>query len=38
MNVHLLHFSHMLLHTSGEENSSPLQYSGLENPMDLGAW
>ena len=22
----------------GEENSSPLQYSCLENPMDRGAW
>ena len=21
-----------------EENSNPLQYSGLENPMDRGAW
>ena len=23
---------------SGEGNSDPLQYSGLENPMDGGAW
>ena len=23
---------------SGEENSDPLQYSCLENPMDRGAW
>ena len=23
---------------SGEENSNPLQYSHLENPMDRGAW
>ena len=22
----------------GEENSSPLQYACLENPMDRGAW
>ena len=22
----------------GEGNSNPLQYSGLENPMDGGAW
>jgi len=22
----------------GEENGNPLQYSGLENPMDRGAW
>ena len=22
----------------GGENGSPLQYSGLENPMDRGAW
>ena len=22
----------------GEGNGRPLQYSGLENPMDLGAW
>ena len=22
----------------GEENGSPLQYSGLENSMDRGAW
>ena len=22
----------------GEENDNPLQYSGLENPMDRGAW
>ena len=22
----------------GEENGNPLQYSGLENPMDIGAW
>ena len=22
----------------GEGNGSPLQYSGLENPMDRGAW
>ena len=22
----------------GEGNSNPLQYSGLENPMDRGAW
>ena len=22
----------------GEENSNPLQYSFLENPMDRGAW
>ena len=24
--------------SSGEENSYPLQYSGLENSMDRGAW
>ena len=24
--------------SSGEENSNPLQYSCLENPMDRGAW
>ena len=24
--------------SSGEENSNPLQYSCLENPMDGGAW
>ena len=23
---------------NGEGNSNPLQYSGLENPMDRGAW
>ena len=23
---------------AGEGNGSPLQYSGLENPMDRGAW
>ena len=23
---------------SGEGNGNPLQYSGLENPMDGGAW
>ena len=23
---------------TGEENSNPLQYSCLENPMDRGAW
>ena len=23
---------------SGEDNSNPLQYSCLENPMDRGAW
>ena len=22
----------------GEDNGTPLQYSGLENPMDGGAW
>ena len=25
-------------HTFGEGNGNPLQYSGLENPMDRGAW
>ena len=24
--------------SSGEENSYPLQYSGMENSMDRGAW
>ena len=24
--------------SSGEGNGNPLQYSGLENPMDGGAW
>ena len=24
--------------SSGEENSTPLQYSCLENPTDRGAW
>ena len=24
--------------TTGEGNGTPLQYSGLENPMDRGAW
>ena len=24
--------------SSGERNGNPLQYSGLENPMDRGAW
>ena len=24
--------------TDGEGNDNPLQYSGLENPMDGGAW
>ena len=24
--------------TPGEGNENPLQYSGLENPMDRGAW
>ena len=23
---------------AGEGNGTPLQYSGLENPMDRGAW
>ena len=23
---------------NGEGNGNPLQYSGLENPMDRGAW
>ena len=25
-------------HELGEGNDTPLQYSGLENPMDRGAW
>ena len=25
-------------HVLGEGNGTPLQYSGLENPMDGGAW
>ena len=29
---------HLSIHLSGEGNSSPLQYSCLENPMDGGAW
>ena len=24
--------------SSGEKNGNPLQYSGLGNPMDRGAW
>ena len=32
-----LHF-HFSLSCIGEENGNPLQYSGLENPMDGGAW
>ena len=28
----------MLNKTSGEGNGNPLQYSCLENPMDVGAW
>ena len=27
-----------LSHVHGEGNSTPLQYSCLENPMDGGAW
>ena len=27
-----------LMHTFGEGNGTPLQYSCLENPMDGGAW
>ena len=26
------------IHTLGEGNGNPLQYSCLENPMDGGAW
>ena len=29
-------FNYMYIH--GEGNSTPLQYSCLENPMDGGAW
>ena len=32
-----LHF-HFSLSRIGEGNANPLQYSGLENPMDRGAW
>ena len=28
----------LLMHTCGEGNGTPLQYSCLENPMDGGAW
>ena len=28
----------MLGRSPGEGNGNPLQYSGLENPMDRGAW
>ena len=28
----------LLDHNFGEGNGTPLQYSGLENPMDGGAW
>ena len=32
-----LHF-HLLLSLIGEGNGTPLQYSCLENPMDIGVW
>ena len=32
-----LHF-HYSLSSTGEGNGNPLQYSGLENPRDRGAW
>ena len=28
----------MIIQQTGEGNGTPLQYSGLENPMDGGAW
>ena len=33
-----LNVSHLMLRHYGEGNGTPLQYSGLENPMDGGAW
>ena len=35
---HFLYFSYWLDLTSGEGDGTPLQYSCLENPMDIGAW
>ena len=29
---------HAYVLSPGEDNGTPLQYSGLENPMDGGAW
>ena len=31
-------FLYLEVARSGEGNGTPLQYSGLENPMDRGAW
>ena len=31
-------FTSILSDVGGEGNGTPLQYSGLENPMDGGAW
>ena len=31
-------FCHLIVHTYGEDNGIPLQYSCLANPMDGGAW
>ena len=35
---HFLYFSYWLDLTSGEGDGTPLQYSCLENPIDIGAW
>ena len=32
------YFYYVSIHTYGEGNGNPLQYSCLENPMDRGAW
>ena len=36
--ITLLYICLMLLVYKGEGNGNPLQYSGLENPRDGGAW
>ena len=37
-NVELVSKKALPVHTPGEGNGTPLQYSCLENPMDGGAW
>ena len=32
------HYYYLFIHSSGEGNGTPLQYSCLENPRDGGAW
>ena len=37
--LHIFTWSYVYLgYKTGEGNGTPLQYSGLENPMDRGAW